>query len=633
MEIKPINDFLKSLRTALTNTSVYFPEHPLFIKSIDDLKIKVTKVLDLYGSLKIMIKPDALVIGELTLSKDHLYQELVDTFHLKKIKSIEIKSQVKAQEVVDFLKIISQSADTLAKDGGVSAKLAKAQITNIVVEKLDYTAVLEAEGIDADPWDYLLNSKASNAQYRSIEEFTANFDDIAAKVKLNDIIDDDKLREHLVRFLNYLKVSNPAKFRQGSKILLKKILSDNATQKGETSEKLSQLLDRMDDKELAELLLDEAINDKNFDSLSFDFFSRLVNNDRHEKIASFLKEKIQDKHLMQDNPQLRSRLKSLFSVSSSPYITEIYRSILESFSQDGILTEVEVDKALLNENYRYVLINLLDLKKRNEKNSDLVSSLKEVCSQAFAQKDWIYIKALIEVFENVDFTYGKQNNPFGDIEKSLSAFIEEAVISGEFPSNIRSYLLNLRQHVYDSKVYLDKIFSLEKPTVDLLVVFLTFFPAEAELIVKRLKTKKDDPKYLRLFIDTLKEANLPASLEIYKAIYSMGNNFIRIEAIRAVSKLPIKDDNFLLDILRTGDIFCKKEVLSSIQNNKLLRDRALEFLFKEGNWRHLKENIDLVVELKLFGAKPFLLKLSKKPFFWNNGRRKAAKSALAKLES
>jgi hypothetical protein len=49
------SDFLKSLRIAVANSSVYFKEHPVFIKSVQQLKTKIDDILTFASSIKINI--------------------------------------------------------------------------------------------------------------------------------------------------------------------------------------------------------------------------------------------------------------------------------------------------------------------------------------------------------------------------------------------------------------------------------------------------------------------------------------------------------------------------------------------------------------------------------------------------
>ena len=72
------NEFLKSLRVALTNTSVYFKEHPLYIKAINDLKVAVDKVFPQFNPIIIGVTQRALMFAGEYLPDTQLTESLTE---------------------------------------------------------------------------------------------------------------------------------------------------------------------------------------------------------------------------------------------------------------------------------------------------------------------------------------------------------------------------------------------------------------------------------------------------------------------------------------------------------------------------------------------------------------------------
>ena len=159
---KRYDDFLKSLRVAIANTSVYFPEHPIFIKSVEDLKTKITTVLSFYNPLRMNITPDSLAFGDDTLKDLMLYKDVANFFHLRKIKNLVIKSEVTSEELITFLTKANTSLENILRKGGLGNILKDKGISSIDVGVLDYSQLLKGEGEECkDIWLYLAKDKTT----------------------------------------------------------------------------------------------------------------------------------------------------------------------------------------------------------------------------------------------------------------------------------------------------------------------------------------------------------------------------------------------------------------------------------------------------------------------------------------
>ena len=78
-----LEEFFKSLRAALNNGSIYFPEHPVFIKSSQELKEKIDSLLHFLNPLKIGFAVDFLVVDGRNLEKAGLISGLAGFFHFR----------------------------------------------------------------------------------------------------------------------------------------------------------------------------------------------------------------------------------------------------------------------------------------------------------------------------------------------------------------------------------------------------------------------------------------------------------------------------------------------------------------------------------------------------------------------
>ena len=93
-------DFLASLKTSLNNAAVYFKDHPVFLKSAEDLKAKTDSLLVFLSPIKIGISPNSLFIDGKNWEKSGLSKELASFFHFRKVETIEIKSGVSFKELI-----------------------------------------------------------------------------------------------------------------------------------------------------------------------------------------------------------------------------------------------------------------------------------------------------------------------------------------------------------------------------------------------------------------------------------------------------------------------------------------------------------------------------------------------------
>jgi len=184
------DNFLKSFRISLTNTSVYSKDHPLFIKSVDNLRKDIDSLLRLLNPLRMGIVPDALVFGEVCLKGVRLYQEIAGFFHQRKVKTITFKEGVCNEELIQFFVSAHLTPKEILLKGGLGNILKEVNLGYISVEDLDYSQFLKDDGEEnSDIWLYLLRK-------------TVGEDDIG---KLDILANDFK--KILKKFGNYLRIT------------------------------------------------------------------------------------------------------------------------------------------------------------------------------------------------------------------------------------------------------------------------------------------------------------------------------------------------------------------------------------------------------------------------------------------
>ena len=95
-------EFINGLRIALNTSCAYSKEHPYFIKAASEFKNKIESTFSLLNPIKINITPASLIIDGKTLENSLLYTDLASFFHLRKIKSIELKPGLSIDETAVF---------------------------------------------------------------------------------------------------------------------------------------------------------------------------------------------------------------------------------------------------------------------------------------------------------------------------------------------------------------------------------------------------------------------------------------------------------------------------------------------------------------------------------------------------
>ena len=354
----------------------------------------------------------------------------------------------------------------------------------------------------------------------------------------------------------------------------------------------------------------------------------------HKEIAPRLEKKIRESGLLKTNPKIRKKLKELFRMPESSFISGFYRHALAELAEARFREEgFTFDQELARRNYRYILLNLL-AEENDAKSLSLIVShlLKE--SESFTQeKDWEYLKNLWEVLEKKINEDAALVQVFEGLERHIGSFIESAYFQGEVPAGLEYFLDRLKKSYLGFNYYLEKIFNEGKVNPDVLKLFLRFFPGNLSLFYARLEERSADIDFQATIVKSLEGIDPLKALEVLKKIFSFAHNLIKIDVLKAMQKLSCCDEAFLFPILEKGDTLLKKEALAVVAKDERLKKIALQRLLSfPSPWgmknRLLMEHINIVAELDLREAKDYLALLSKRPFFWNKNLRQKANAAL-----
>ena len=637
-----LQDFFNSLKVSLNNSSVYFPEHPIFIKSAEDLKIKVDSLLNFIKPIKIGFTPVSLVIDDRTWEKAALHKELAAFFHFRKIKSLEIKGNLTSKELTSFLLKVSSPPRTIFREGGIENILKKEGASSICLEVLDYSQLLGAEGEEyRDIWVYLFRDVVESGDSQKISQFADNFEKVIGKFRGEDLIKNEELQENIAIFLGHLKDKEKDKFRRCAKEVARSILRQRNVSQDARLDKLSVFFKDLSSEELADTLWQEIVEDDSFDSPGFNLFTRLIGERQHEEVASSLAHKISRAKAPGINPQTRKKIKELFLTPDGQFIPEIYRNTLLTLLKDTALeteSRLTFDRNDLQINYRFLILNLLSGEKNKSRLILISEKISEEWNKITKEKDIEFIKVFLEIWERKK-EEASFKNVFEPLKKQVLDFLENMAMEEGIPPGFEYLIDALSESSLKPDFYINKIFNENKVNPSILRLFLKFFPEDLPLFYNNLKKKFADLEFLKNVTESLEMIDSGLSLELLKCIFSVSHILVRMDVLRAMRKMSLRDGEFLFSILRRGDISLKEQALAILLNDKKTAAGACEELLTISSPfglrnEALEKNIEIITqENALEQAGGRLIELSKKRFFWNAKLRKKAKEALEKLNA
>ena len=625
-------EFLNGLRVAINNSLAYSRQHPFFLRTSQDFKVKIDQALGFLDPVKVGVSPEALFLDGKPVEKFAFSLELAHILHQRKIESIEFKLGLTAEELADFLSLLSLQPKEIIRSGGLNGLLKKANVLHIHAEDLDYSGLLGAQGEDVkDIWLYLFKQTMETQDKQKALDFTGNFLKGVGSLGVKDIIEDDKLRDNLGVFFKYLKNSDKGKFSKCSQEFSGSILNSPSQLSDGDLAKLKEIFNNFDDNNLSDVLSVQLTSGK-LNILNLGLFSRLAGKERADKISSSLANNADSQAALKNNPAALKKINDLLTGSDIENIPATYKSALIALIKDVSLEgNFSFDRSQLRSNYRTIILDLLVQSEAPDDLSLILKRLDNEWEDLAKERDFEFLKNLLIVL--------KQNKPkiergiSENIQKSISRIVEDSVWDANL-SEALSYLVdNLEKISEPVDFYLNKIFEERKLSPYGVKLFLRFFPSQLELFYARLKEKHSDLEFLSQIIDIAGQIDLPVSLAVLKGIFSFGNDLIRLEVLKAMRVNKGFDPEFLFPLLKNENKILKKEAFGALLRDQASAQRAIDILLNIQSLFGLEnqlimENILVVEELNAREARDYLVILSKRRFFWNRQLRDKARQVL-----
>jgi hypothetical protein len=633
-----LREFLKGFRVVFNTASAYPKNHPYYLNTVEKFKEKIYFTFRYLNPIKIGVAPDALFMDGRQWKKDPLYLDLARMFHTRKIKSVEFDEGFTTEELAGFLSSVSLPLKEVLGKGGLHNIMPKEKTPHLVVEELDYSALLGNQGEEGkDIWTYLLADAIGNIDFKKINEFADNFEKIIVNFKAKDLTEDEELRKNIVNFLSYLKEKEKERFDRCTKGLLRLFLHDGAISAETKLDKAKVFFQDLKKEDLSEQLMDGIVSDDNFNTLSFAVFSKLFDENLHKEIIPNLEQKVKDKEFLKEHPRIKKKIKELFSLPESSFITPLYRVALSELLQGSALeAKFCLEEDTIQEYYHYDLLNLLANQKDKGKLNFTIEIIFKECDRIAKQAPPRFLKAFSEALDRRIETEAGFAVYLKEIRKRLYNFIEN--LAFEFPDIPDFDYLQERftESSLGWNIYFQKIFREKKINTQVWKLLLKFFPDKLRPFFKELKKKDSDIEFMARTVKGLGEIDSVLSLRCLKVVFSFTSNLIRIEILKVMRHLTHQDERFLLSLLNKEEILLRKESFINLAKNEEGKKKAIQrLLFVDNSFgistRFILENIFILENSGIGGLRESLQLLSKKAFFWNRGIRQRAKEALEKI--
>lgn len=639
-KITACQDFLKSLRVAINNTSIYFKDHPVFIKSVEDLIEKIYALLSITSLLRIDITANNIICAGEEITGSKIYEQLVEILHTRKVKSIEIKEGVGANELVSFLVNIRLSSRDILSKGGLANILRTYNVAHIVIGDLDYSQLLEGEEGEEykDIWFYLLKTSLDKGDAKTIDDLAGKFQKLLKKVNLKDLSDDKQVKDNISKFLKHLKSTDRDKFSQCSGDIMKTIL-ENAGLAGDIDlGKLRVFLKDLGGEQLSKILLYEIQKSEKVDTLSLNLFSKLVDREKHKEIASSLVKEISLDENIKNKSRVVEGIKALISLPGDSYIPQIYSSRLSSILKDTKLGEgMLFDRDMLQANYRLTLLDLFSLEFNQERLESIWKSTVGEIDIALKENRTEYIMNFVKVLKDKHQQYPDLEDFLAKIDEYIGGFLENAVLSNQIDMEPQKIISIIGRSSLGANFYIYTVFESNNIKSAILKMFFKFFPSEMEMFCENLEKKIDDGPFIKNMLENIEGLDRTTSKTILKLIYNKSNKFVRAEVLKKMEALGLCDENFVFSVLEKGDHGERKQALLILSKNSQLAIKAAKKLLSITNpfgirSKIINSNLELINEVILPEAKPHLEALTKYKFFWNRSIRQKAGQTLRKLQ-
>ncbi|RLE04727.1 MAG: hypothetical protein DRJ11_00205 [Candidatus Aminicenantes bacterium] len=633
-QIETLKLFFQAFKISLKNALMYPHHHPGFQHSIQNLTQRLQEVSRFFSPLIIKISPTSLRVNDFSLEGDTLYQELACFLHLRKIKSLTFIPGIEPKELSQLITTLSLPLRDYYRQEGLMPLLASGAFPHIQIEELDYSQLLKGEGEEIkDVWGYLLDEsikKEDNQLFREVEESFVKF---ISSLDLEKLINDEEINLSLEKFFARLQEVNAPAYPLRVKEFLRSLLHRPNLGADFPLEKYKKILTQLSEEDLALFLSEELIHRDDFDSLRWQLITRIIPEEKNEKISALMKDILSQQASLLAQGKLQNKIKKILSSVDYP-LAETYKSVLEELSTRPEVETLPFDSKELKRNFRFILLNLFHWEEKTAERQKITQLLGEEVSVALEEKDFEFIKYLYSSLQNLPpHLVGEA---ISQIKKIITKQVEQLILEGEKNLYFQELINLFDASYYNENVYLEIIFDKKIVTPYLLQAFLHFFSDHLFYFLLNLERVTHDEVLVENIITNLQTIDSPQIATILKHIFPLVSPSLQVKIIQAFQKLSLIEHSFLQPLIKHKNLALRKEAIRVLVQNPQSREKILQELllvpspFGLRN-RFLRANIQIITEIGVPEAQPYLQELSQRKFFWNKKLREEAHQALERL--
>lgn len=629
--------FLRGLRIVLNNASAYAIDHPYFIKSVHEFREKITPVFDVLEPVWIHCAPDSLTVDGRTWQKNALYTDLAALFHYRKIKCIGFTRDVTVDELLVFFGVVGMPRRDFLRKGGCR-HLLKGSSKNIRVEELDYSGFLGEGGtVEVDVWVFLLGEALERDDTQKLKNLADTFGKVTAGLKPSDLAQDTELHDKIQSFMGYVKEHYHERLVDCTRELFGVLQRNKTGSKDEDIEKIKTFFREVDNESLARMLWDELAVNKAFDATSFLLYNRLIDRERHQAVVDMVGSCASSRGV-QETQLVAGRLSALLDSTGGDTFSPLYRKMLSGLVEHLAFNKrIDFDRDRAHQNYLFILLSLLRIENNRERVADIGARIGKEWERIIQARAFDFITALsLLVAEKEKRGSPDTSASITELRTGISRFVETLIWEGSLPENQAVLLDSMTSSSLGADRFIAKMCDEEKVNASLVSVFLRLFPQAVPQLQEALTRKSHSVDFLVKFIGSLKGGSAAAA-GLLEYIYAVSNDFIKIEALKAMETLPAINEAFVFSSLAKSEYPLKRAAFSVLARRDSTRPRALEAFFNIQSFlgsanKLLLDHLSIVGELGLEKeAYTYLEALSRRPFFWNSPVRQRAKALLEKM--
>ncbi len=631
-----IRSMCRALRVAFKMASMYNSEHPAFKSSVNDLIAKLEALFVYLNPLAIGFSPHALLIDGRFWEGERTYMDLAQLFHFRKIKRLEIRPGIPHAEFMRFASKIMLPVKSFVREGGAQAIVKNESCVHIAVDTLDYSILLQGEGEEIkDIWPYLLMEAVEEDDTVKLGQLAGSFEKVVGKFNTEDLIQNEELHKNFAHFFHYLKETSEEKHRACAKQLVKTIAAARKTPTESKFENLKLLISDLSEQDLASTLWEEIIGNEKFDSLSFSIFSRIIDKERHKKIATSLHGLFQADDPANRRAETESKIRILLSGASSQLHSEIYRQTLANLLNEiAFDKKLTLDHPLLQRNYRFLLLVLLSQEEQTGTAVAELGRIAEEWERIVQEGDFEFLVAFQEVLDGRIGALGAES-AYEQARISVAEHVESCLLRGETRPEIDRLVDRIGRSLYGWEPYAATLLKDRIVTSSLLRAIFLFFPDRLDDLRAGLKKRSGDSDLLARVAEALGLIDTPLSLDTLERVYEAGDDGVKVKALQAMQNLKEFDEAFLFPALERKNELVQAEALVLLMRHERTKHVAFTKLFGLASPyglrnRALIRNLGIVERFGLVEAAPYVAPLAGRKDFWNRRIRQEAGRVLEK---